>query len=866
MKNFYFLFVLINTVLSSSAQNSIYLEDFEGATPSVTSYSSLGSTTLFGINTTYSVSGSNSYNGVVITSDTLFLETSTINATSSNFLTLSFNQICKIDFFDKAIIQVSNDNGSTWTTLGSNEYNGTGFLNANGFSSISYSDWDAANGSSIPANSWWKSESFDITAIAAGNSQVKIRFGAIDADNNGPRSNYGWILDDINVIEGVCELIPPTIVLMGNIFQGKVYNTGPFTVEADITDASGVDSAFVNYSSSSGASGSVLMTRLGGNIFRGDIPSAIVGDTICYSISAVDSTTCRNIANNPSSGCIQFDVNSNPPPTCSGTPVFNFNYNETFATFNPGNGSNSPGVLANDWENETSGDNHDWWVYDQGTNSGQTGPSNDHSPLDANYMYVESSGGFANTTAILNTPCYDFTNLLSPKFRFWYHMYGNQMGSLHLDIFLGGQWVLDIMPSISGDQGDQWLFNEVDLTAYAGNIVKLRFRANVGVGFRSDIAIDDIEIFEPVGDDIAINNVVSPNPLGCSGSANEFVTVELENLGGNSQSEIPLAYVLNGGTIIRDTARINMAPGTKANHTFQQSINMSAPGSYSFDVWNELQTDGNSTNDSIFNYAVASSSIQNSFADTTNFDNFLVGFPGTFQDGWANSQLDAHDWYVNSGGTPSNQTGPSGDNTSGGGNYLFVEATNFNNLEATLFSKCYDISNLNMPELTFSYHMSGIEMGELHVDVIINGFEIRDVIAPFVGDQGPNWNTSVIDLSAFKGVVKIALRGMTGNGYRSDIAIDDFSIRDAAPVGIEEKDKKTELSLFPNPAKNNVLISSSNKINRIELVDITGKSIRSFDSLNQKMINLDLTELGSGIYFVSVFNELGIETKKLIVE
>lgn len=855
------------TTLVVQAQTSIYLEDFEGASPTVTSYSSQGSTTVFGVNSTLSFSGTNSYHGVVLSSDTLFLETNTINASTSTFLTLTFKQICKIDFFDKAIVQVSDDNGITWTTLTTSEYNGTGFLNANGFSSISYADWDAANGTSTPTNTWWKAESFDITSIAATKSQVKVRFGVIDADNNGARGNYGWLIDDIELLEAGCELIPPTITLSGTIYQGKVYSTGPYTIEADIQDASGISSASLDYTINNGPINTLPMSLVSGNIYQATILSANIGDTICYSISAIDGTTCANTAQYPSLGCTQFDVNANPPPSCLGTPIFNFTYNESFASFFPGNGQGTVGTFANDWENEVSGDNHDWWVYDQGTRSGGTGPSDDHSALDANYLYVEASNGLNNRTAILNTPCFDFTNLLSPKFRFWYHMYGTQMGSLHLDVFYGGQWVLDIMPMISGDQGDQWIFNEVDLTAYAGSIVKLRFRANTGSGYQSDIAIDDIEIFEPVANDVFLKSVISPNPVGCSGSSAEFLTVELENIGGNNQNEIPLAYTLNGGPVVRDTAKFNLGAGTSGNHTFQQTINMSAPGSYSFNVWTELPSDGNNSNDSIFNYAVASSAITTVFGDTTNFDNFLTGVPGTFQDGWANSQTDAHDWYVNNGATPSQQTGPNGDNTSGGGQYVYLEATNLNNLEASLFSKCFDISTLNQPEMTFAYHMSGIEMGELHVDVIINGFEIRDVIVPIVGDQGPNWSSQTVDLTAFKGVIKVVFRGMTGNGYRSDIAIDDFSIRDAMPVGLQEAvQEKLSYNIFPNPAKDLISLVSNGEIDRVEIINLTGAVVYFDDSRNNQPRKIDVSELASGVYFVKVYSNKVAKTKKLIVQ
>ncbi len=57
-------------------------------------------------------------------------------------------------------------------------------------------------------------------------------------------------------------------------------------------------------------------------------------------------------------------------------------------------------------------------------------------------------------------------------------------------------WQNDIMPVLSGDQGNQWLAATADLTPYVGNIVNLRFRGNTGIDFTSDMAIDDISINE----------------------------------------------------------------------------------------------------------------------------------------------------------------------------------------------------------------------------------------------------------------------------------------------------------------------------------------------------------------------------------
>ena len=50
------------------------------------------------------------------------------------------------------------------------------------------------------------------------------------------------------------------------------------------------------------------------------------------------------------------------------------------------------------------------------------------------------------------------------------------------------------MTPISGNQGDQWLEQVVDLSAYAGEIIKLRFRGVTGADWASDICIDDFSI------------------------------------------------------------------------------------------------------------------------------------------------------------------------------------------------------------------------------------------------------------------------------------------------------------------------------------------------------------------------------------
>ena len=90
------------------------------------------------------------------------------------------------------------------------------------------------------------------------------------------------------------------------------------------------------------------------------------------------------------------------------------------------------------------------------------------------------------------------------------------MGELHTDIFANGVWTDDILPVVSGDQGDVWLHAYANLSSYIGQIIKFRIRGITGPNnSSSDMAIDDFGVYQQTGvDDLgSVGNIfVAPNP------------------------------------------------------------------------------------------------------------------------------------------------------------------------------------------------------------------------------------------------------------------------------------------------------------------------------------------------------------------
>eukprot|EP00105_Crassostrea_gigas_P003859 XP_011416863.1 PREDICTED: MAM and LDL-receptor class A domain-containing protein 1 [Crassostrea gigas] len=132
----------------------------------------------------------------------------------------------------------------------------------------------------------------------------------------------------------------------------------------------------------------------------------------------------------------------------------------------------------------------DWKITKKRTPSSRTGPSK---PLDGNYAYIEASGRRSGDNAILTSAV---TSQLLPSgpscLRFFYNMNGRDMGTL--EVFAGERNSEQKVWSISGNQNDKW--SPVGVDILPANDLVIMIEAIRGKSYRSDIAIDTIELFD----------------------------------------------------------------------------------------------------------------------------------------------------------------------------------------------------------------------------------------------------------------------------------------------------------------------------------------------------------------------------------
>ncbi|XP_033751988.1 MAM and LDL-receptor class A domain-containing protein 1-like [Pecten maximus] len=147
------------------------------------------------------------------------------------------------------------------------------------------------------------------------------------------------------------------------------------------------------------------------------------------------------------------------------------------------------------YQQDKTTDVFDWTRKNLATTSRYTGPSNDHTygTSAGHYMYIEaSSPRHRGDSARLMTPV--FSPSSQQCLSFWFHMYGNTMGTLNVYAVQNSSNSNYGAPiwTLSGNQGNVWLQEYVPLPSYSAQ--KIVFEGLVGRGIQSDIAIDDVKL------------------------------------------------------------------------------------------------------------------------------------------------------------------------------------------------------------------------------------------------------------------------------------------------------------------------------------------------------------------------------------
>ena len=177
MKKATILFALLIGALAGRGQDILYHENFDSPSggDSVFSYSSSGLHNWIDTNNLW-VSSTNSHFAQIENNDTIRVQTDYFSTIGSRIVKLTFDQICKIHFGHRGIVEVTVDSGNTWQRLTGTEYraNSPQFGQLDYFNELSYPN---AQGSTF----WSGPTITQAAAVTPTNTPASIKISAINS-------------------------------------------------------------------------------------------------------------------------------------------------------------------------------------------------------------------------------------------------------------------------------------------------------------------------------------------------------------------------------------------------------------------------------------------------------------------------------------------------------------------------------------------------------------------------------------------------------------------------------------------------------------------------------------------------------------
>ncbi len=433
-----------------------------------------GNGTYWSITSTLQHGGTKSaHNAYGSNQNNVLVETGIFDLTGTNSPTLSFWHIAKTEGgnYDKCYVEISTDGGQNYNPLPASAYSGSGtnYPSDGYFDETDYPAW--GTGSETPDNTWWREETFNLDSYKTSNLRIRFRL-----QSDGGVEKAGWYIDDI-VINQQESCSKPSSQFTDNITET--------TARLNWTENGSATEWTVEYGEQGFQLGNGTRNTATANPHS---ISALTGET---DYSWYVRSKCPDGTYTNWTGTDDFTTPFAP------NTVSSFPYTESFES----------GLGL--WRQMNS-DNIDWTRNSGPTPSQGTGP--DNASDGTYYLYTEASGNTGKYAGLIIA--FDFTSLTSPQLNFDYHMYGADMGHLYVDISTdnGANW--SHVWHQSGNQGNQWMSDLVNLHGYGGtSSLYLRFWARTGQGYRSDISIDNIDVDEapacPKPNNLAENNVTS---------------------------------------------------------------------------------------------------------------------------------------------------------------------------------------------------------------------------------------------------------------------------------------------------------------------------------------------------------------------
>ncbi len=340
-----------------------------------------------------------------------------------------------------------------------------------------------------------------------------------------------------------------------------------------------------------------------GTIVNGVIPRINPGDTALFTFGTTVNTSVVGLYNfRVVSGLASDQTRSND------TLLATYN-NQTIVANDTQNfeGSVVPSNINKGWSiRSVSGSTYGFQIANGSVGTTLSGPTVDKTLGTTLGKYIYSYGvtGLAGDSTILTSPCINLSGVDTARLNFWFHMYGATITQLEVQARVAGSnsWVS--LMTITGQQqlsnNAPWEDTSINLNAYRGQSIQVRFVTTRGTSTACEVALDDINFeLKRRGSsitDIGIARVVSPT-VGTR-TATIRPQVWIKNYGTTTANVFDVNLTVNGTNALTQSFAGNILPGDSTLFQFTNNYNLVAPGAVRMCVSTSLFNDASRGNDS----------------------------------------------------------------------------------------------------------------------------------------------------------------------------------------------------------------------------------------------------------------------------
>lgn len=237
-----------------------------------------------------------------------------------------------------------------------------------------------------------------------------------------------------------------------------------------------------------------------------------------------------------------------------------------------------------------------------------------------------------------------------------------------------------------------------------------------------------------------------------------------------------------------------------------------------------------------------------------------------------------------------------------GSTYSYPPAGGFGNSDRSIRFDYYNaasgvsmrfvLDKLNLgqgSQLTFNhtYKQYGSENDRLQVEVSTNcgtswttvwnqaGTALATLPASqtrYANPAASDWRANTVDLSAYDNMNDVVIRFRGTSAYGNNLFVDDINITGATGTISVDMEEAADARVMPNPVANHMVLEfTMNKMEdaNINIVNALGQQIQQVANgtyQGTNTIEINTTELASGVYFLNITSETGTTTKRFVVE